>query len=283
MSPANRIGITVGRAERHSTRVRRVTKRPAVEIARDVFVMTSSKYATTSTIVRRGGSALLVDPAWTAGELDDIVHWLADNDCTVTAGFATHAHHDHMLWHPAFGPAPRWASPRSAELAIEWRDELTEMLDVYPPDWPNPFDGIRGLTGSSIPAPFGADGAETIELVIHDGHAPGHTAMLLTDRGVLLAGDMLSDIELPLPFTPDDLPGYLDALDRLAPVVGRASVLVPGHGHPTDRPMERLDADRRYLADVIAGHDADDRRRALTGMSEAHDKIVRLAADQRAG
>lgn len=246
-----------------------------------MFVMTSTKYATTSTIVRRESGALLVDPAWTIDELNDIVRWLDHNDCTVTAGFATHAHHDHMLWHPAFGDVPRWASPRSAELAVEWRGELTEMLDVYPPDWPNPLDGIRGLTGSTIPTPFGADLAETIELVVHDGHAPGHTAMLLTDRGVLLAGDMLSDIELPLPFTPDDLPAYLEALDQLAPVVGRASVLVPGHGHPTDRPMERLDADRRYLDDVIAGREADEPRRSLAGMSEAHDKIVRLAVEHR--
>ena len=261
-----------------------MTDRAAIEIARDVFVMTSSKYATTSTIVRHGTSALLVDPAWTTDELDDIVRWLAEHDCTVTSAFATHAHHDHMLWHPAFGDAPRWASPRSAELAREWRAELTEMLDVYPPEWPNPLDGIRALESSTIPAPFGDDSdeeAEHIELVVHDGHAPGHTAMLLGDRGVLLAGDMMSDIELPLPFTPDDLPVYLDALDRLAPVVGRASVLVPGHGHPTDRPMERLDADRRYLDEVLAGHDADDPRRALHGMSEAHDKIVRLAAEQR--
>lgn len=261
-----------------------MTHRRAVEIAPDVFVMTAEKYDTTSTIVRSGHSVLLVDPAWTTVELEDIVQWVAQHDCTVTAGFATHAHHDHMLWHPAFGDAPRWASPRSAELAKEWRTELTEMLDEYPADWPNPLDGIRALEGPSIPEPFGLDGGtETIELVVHDGHAPGHTAVLLADRGVLLAGDMLSDIELPLPFSPDDLPVYLDALDRLAPVVGRAGVLVPGHGHPTDRPMERLDADRRYLDDVIAGRDADDPRRGMKGMSEAHDKIVRLAAEQRPG
>ncbi len=65
--------------------------------------MTSSKYDTTTTIVQRGRNALLVDPAWTTAELDSIVDWLASNGCTVTAGFATHAHHDHMLWHPGFG------------------------------------------------------------------------------------------------------------------------------------------------------------------------------------
>jgi glyoxylase-like metal-dependent hydrolase (beta-lactamase superfamily II) len=186
-------------------------------VAPDVFVLTSSKFATTSTIVRRGNAAMLVDPAWTTTELDDIVDWLHERGCRVTAGFCTHAHHDHMLWHPAFGDAPRWASRRS----------------------------------------------------------------LLADRGVMLAGDMLSDIELPLPFTPDDLPAYLGALDQLASVVARATLLVPGHGRPTDRPMERLDADRHYLDAVIDGRDPDDPRRGLQGMAEAHDKIIRLASQLR--
>ena len=246
-----------------------------------MFVLTSSLYDTTSTIIRRDASALLVDPAWTVDELDDIARWLNEHDCVVTCGFATHAHTDHMLWHPSFGDAPRWASPKSVEMAAAWRDEMLPFLEHYPAEWPNPFESIRPLDGLTIPQPFGSDGAEAIELLVHDGHAPGHTAMLLADRGVLLAGDMLSDVELPLPFSPDDLPVYLDALDRLAPVVAKAAVLVPGHGRPTDRPLDRLDADRRYLDDVIAGRSADDARRGNKGMAEAHDKIVGLAAQLR--
>ena len=60
-------------------------------------------------------------------------------------------------------------------------------------------------------------------------------------------------------------------------------MLVPGHGHPTDRPMERLDADRRYLDDVLAGREADDWRRSLKGMGEAHSKIVEMATALRTG
>ncbi|MDO8362410.1 MAG: MBL fold metallo-hydrolase [Actinomycetota bacterium] len=256
-----------------------MTSRAAAEVAPGVFVTTSSKYDTSSIIVRSGSHVLLVDPAWTTDELDGLERWLHAHECTVTTGFVTHAHHDHMLWHPGFGTAPRWASPTTTHKAAEWRAELEAALDAYPPEWPHPFDGIRALDSATIPLPFGdGGGQESIELVVHDGHAPGHTALLLADRGVLLAGDMLSDIELPLPFNPDDLPVYLDALDRLAPVVRRAGVLVPGHGHATNRPLARLDADRRYLDDVLAGRDPDDPRRALKGMDEAHAKIVQMAA-----
>ena len=36
------------------------------------------------------------------------------------------------------------------------------------------------------------------EIVEHQAHAIGHAAVLLADRGVLLAGDMLSDVLIPL-------------------------------------------------------------------------------------
>lgn len=262
-----------------------MTGREVVEIARDVFVMTSEKFATTSTMVRRGASVMLVDPAWTVTELNDIVGWVAARGLRVTAGFCTHAHHDHMLWHPQFGDAPRWASATSVAKAHEWHAELTAMLDDdYPPEWPNPLDGICALGSATIPSPFGDDQlAESIELVVHDGHSPGHTALLLAERGVILAGDMLSDIELPLPFSPDDLPSYLAALDLLAPAVSKAAVLVPGHGRVASKPMERLDADRRYLDDVMNGRDANDPRRGLPGMSEAHTKILSMASALRDG
>ena len=93
---------------------------------------------------------------------------------------------------------------------------------------------------------------------------------------MLLAGDMLSDVELPLPFWPDDLPAYLAALDNLAPYVARAAVLVPGHGHPTTDPMARLDADRRYLDDVITHGGSDDPRIRHPGMAENHTHLLRL-------
>lgn len=36
------------------------------------------------------------------------------------------------------------------------------------------------------------------EIVEHQGHATGHAAILLADRGVLLAGDMLSEVLVPI-------------------------------------------------------------------------------------
>jgi glyoxylase-like metal-dependent hydrolase (beta-lactamase superfamily II) len=251
------------------------------EVAPGVFVATSSRCTTTTTVITDGDRALLVDPCWTPTELDELAGELSALGLRVATGFSTHAHHDHMLWHPDFGDGPRWTSPAAFDFAHRYHDELVEALgDDWPEELADVFDGLAALDDETVPAAFGDNGsAEPIRLLTHDGHSPGHTALWLEDRGVFVAGDMLSDLELPLPFSPDDLPGYLQALDLLAPYVLAAGTLIPGHGHVTDNPIERLDADRRYLDEVIAGRDAPDPRRANRDMEESHQRIVHLARE----
>lgn len=247
----------------------------SVEVADGLHVLTSAVEVTTSTIVvGPAGGALLVDPAWVPAELTAIADLIQRRGLTVTAGFSTHAHHDHLLWHPRFGDAPRWASARTAELAVAERPALLEHMGPgWPPELLELLGRVAPVDDAHLPDPWGE-----VELVVHDGHAPGHTALWLPGRGVLLVGDMLSDVELPLPFGPDDLDAYLAGLDRLAPYVARAAVLVPGHGRPTTEPLARLDADRRYLDTLIRDGDADDPRRAYPGMAEHHAHLQRLAA-----
>ena len=253
------------------------------EVAPGVFVATSALCTTTTTVVVDRDRAMLVDPCWTPTELDDLAADLVALGLRVTSGFSTHAHHDHMLWHPDFGDAPRWTSPPALAFARTYHDELVAALgDDWPVELADVFDGLAALDGDIVPAAFGADGrAESIRLLTHDGHSPGHTALWLEERGVFIAGDMLSDLELPLPFSPDDLPSYLRALDLLAPHVIAARLLIPGHGHLTDDPVGRLDADRRYLDDVIAGRDPADDRRRFQGMEDNHQRIVRMAREMR--
>jgi glyoxylase-like metal-dependent hydrolase (beta-lactamase superfamily II) len=251
--------------------------RTLIELAPGVLVATSRRYTTTSTVVSLGGAALLVDPAWDPDELVGLAQALDARGLRVTAGFSTHAHHDHLLWHPRFGAAPRWASAATAALAMQERDLLVSSLG---PDWPLDLADLVGrvqVADQWIPDPFGDARDDIAQLVTHDGHAPGHTAVWLPGPRVLVAGDMLSDIEVPLPHAPDDLAAYLAGLDALAPFVAQAAVLIPGHGSPTMRPAARLDADRRYLDALLADRDPADPRCALPGMAEAHQRNVEIA------
>ena len=235
------------------------------EVVPGVLIATSRRDTTTSTVVVHGNTALLVDPAWEPDELSDLADFLEDSGLRVEAGFSTHAHQDHVLWHPGFGGAPRWTSPAAAELVAEHRGELVDLLG---PDWPlalMPLVGkVEALAENVIPW----DGHRA-EIVVHDGHSTGHAAVWLPESRVLLAGDMLSDVELPLA-QETGLAAYDEALTVLLPFVRQAAVLVPGHGHPTSDPMERWDADRRYLDGVLAGDEVSDPRKDNKGMRDAH-------------
>ncbi|MEV4686116.1 MBL fold metallo-hydrolase [Microbacterium sp. LWH3-1.2] len=249
-----------------------------IEVADGVLVATSRVMSTTSTVLCRDGEALLIDPAWMPDELDALADELDARGLRVVGGFATHAHHDHLLWHPRFGPAPRWASPATAALA---RDERAALVSALGVDFPGELVQLMGRvegTDAAIP-PASIPRGFAPELVVHDGHAPGHTAVWLPEQGVLVAGDMLSDLELPLPFAPDDLPSYLVALDLLAPFARRAELVIPGHGTPGFDAVARVDADRRYLDDVVAGRVPTDRRLTNPGMPEEYERLAAMVAE----
>jgi glyoxylase-like metal-dependent hydrolase (beta-lactamase superfamily II) len=117
----------------------------------------------------------------------------------------------------------------------------------------------------ALVTPLPADGGPVPgELIEHRAHAVGHAAILLADRGVLLAGDMLSDALVPLfDFRQEDQAGaYEEALDRLDEAVGQADVMVPGHGSVAEGPeiAARVAADRTYIDALRRGEEPADPR-----------------------
>jgi len=248
--------------------------RAAIEVAPGVYVMTSRRYVTTSTAVVSGSDALVIDPCWDADELAGIAGFLSAASVTCSAGLSTHLHYDHVLWHPELGDAPRWSSSWAA---TQWAHDRTRLVAPLIGDIPDDLvemaGRVQGLPETGLPW-RGRD----IRLHEHDAHARGHLAIEIDDCGVLIAGDMLSDVELPYPDADEpDLTSYLAGLDRLADVVRRSRVLVPGHGSPTYAPMERLDADRRYLDAVIAGRPVDDPRLSDPDNREIHARTLEQA------
>ena len=143
-----------------------------------------------------------------------------------------------------------------------------------------PLDLVALVT--PLPADGGAVPGEVIE---HEAHAVGHAALLLADRGVLVAGDMLSDVLIPLlDFRrPGQVDAYDAALDRLAEAVEQVDVVVPGHGAVARGPevAARLAADRAYLAALRQGVEPVDPRLEqdwLAGPHQANQEQARAAA-----
>jgi glyoxylase-like metal-dependent hydrolase (beta-lactamase superfamily II) len=108
---------------------------------------------------------------------------------------------------------------------------------------------IAGLPADMARIPW--DGPH-VRIVEHQAHAPGHAALFIEERGVLVAGDMLSDVLIPMldvNGTADPIEDYLAALRLIEGVAGDVDVLVPGHGSTggADQVHARIDQDRAYV------------------------------------
>lgn len=227
------------------------------EVAPGVWVATSRRYRTTSTVLLDGrGGAVVVDPAWDPDELEAIPADLAELGVRCIAGLATHEHYDHVMWHPDLGEVPRWATAGTVAHLSQERERLLAPLAQYlTPDLIAIAGRLDALPGESLPW----EGPATL-CVVHDAHAPAHLALLVEEAGVLVAGDMLGDVELPMPEADETLEHYAAGLESLRDAVRAARLLIPGHGTPTTDPMARFDADRRYLDDLLVGRASRDPR-----------------------
>jgi glyoxylase-like metal-dependent hydrolase (beta-lactamase superfamily II) len=120
------------------------------------------------------------------------------------------------------------------------------------------------------------------EIIEHQAHAIGHAAILLADRGVLLAGDMLSDVLIPLfdARQHDQLGAYETALDRLGEAARHVDVLIPGHGAVAEGPevAARFADDRAYIDALRRGEEpVDERLAAADWLSGPHRSNVKKA------
>jgi glyoxylase-like metal-dependent hydrolase (beta-lactamase superfamily II) len=102
----------------------------------------------------------------------------------------------------------------------------------------------------SLPVP-GHCGIGELELELHpaDGHTEDGMAVWIPWARILVAGDYLSPVEIPMLSETGSLSAYLATVDRLEPLVEQADHVVPGHGEPIDstRAAAILREDRAYL------------------------------------
>ena len=234
------------------------------QVAEGVLIHESEFVQSNAVVVRGRAGVLLIDPGVHGAEMTCLANDLSDSGQTVVAGFSTHPHWDHLLWHARFGAAPRYGTAHCAAAA---RDGLSDGLDSrrlgIPEEVPLDLLGlITGLPAETAQIPW--DGPQ-VRIVQHQAHAPGHAALLIEERGVLVVGDMLSDVLIPmldLNDTADPIEDYLAGLRLLEGVAGDVDVLVPGHGSigGADQVHARIDQDRAYVHALRDAHVPSDPR-----------------------
>jgi hydroxyacylglutathione hydrolase len=246
------------------------------EISAGIFVATGDLYMTNSTVVSGAdGGCLVIDPAVTVGEVTGLAADLSRLSLRPSAGFATHPHWDHVLWSSDLGAGvPRYAAPLAVAVAERERSGLIEGMQRSAPG--HGLDLFGRLTPLEPPADTIAWDGPPALVVTHQAHAPGHSAVFLPDSGTLVAGDMCSDIEMPLLDLdqPDPVGDYLAAIDHLAalPVVR----VIPGHGTIGDAAefRRRIEADLAYLVSLQRGDDPRDPRMTADWLITEHKRQV---------
>jgi glyoxylase-like metal-dependent hydrolase (beta-lactamase superfamily II) len=226
-------------------------------VAEGVLIHESQFMQSNAVVVQGRAGVLLIDPGVQGHEMSCLANDVRELGQPVVAGFSTHPHWDHLLWHARLGAAPRYGT---ASCAAAVRDQLSaagakdRVAALIPPDIVDqvPLDLlglITGLRAETEQIPW--DGPR-VRIIEHQAHAPGHAALLIEERGVLVAGDMLSDVLIPmldLNDTADPIEDYLAALRLLEGAADNVEVFVPGHGSigGADQVHPRIDQDRAYV------------------------------------
>jgi glyoxylase-like metal-dependent hydrolase (beta-lactamase superfamily II) len=240
------------------------------QVADGVLVHSSELLQNNTVAVQGRDGVLLIDAGITSDEMTCLANDLSESGRPVVAGFSTHPDWDHVLWHARLGEAPRYGTARCAAFMHDLRsnaDWMARAADGLPPEIAEEipldlFGLITGLPAGTAQIPWEGPHVRIIE---HPAHAPGHAALLIEERGVLVAGDMLSDVLIPMldvNSTDDPIEDYLLGLRLLEHVADDVDVLIPGHGSVggADQVHTRIELDRAYVQALRDRSDPDDPR-----------------------
>jgi glyoxylase-like metal-dependent hydrolase (beta-lactamase superfamily II) len=229
----------------------------AVSVHRDALVLTSRIWQTTATALRAGGEALVIDSPYFPDELDALPGLLAGAGFEPDGLLATHADFDHLLGRLAFpglalGLGEATVERLHREPGAAQRDLRDHDGELYV-SRPRPL-ALGQVQGLPVPGRLEL-GDEELELHPAEGHTADGTAIFARSMGVLVVGDYLSDLEIPMISAGGSLREYRATLGRFAPLVEAADVVVPGHGAPHDRAtsLRLIDEDADYLGALERG------------------------------
>jgi glyoxylase-like metal-dependent hydrolase (beta-lactamase superfamily II) len=231
----------------------------AVGLHEDVIAVTSRAYATGCVLVRNGGEAFCIDSPVFPDELEILPAIAEQAGFSVVGVLATHADWDHLLGGLAFEGAPLGASENTAARLVNEpgaaQRELRDFDDEFYVSRPKPLS-LAGAQKLDVPGYIDI-GSETLELHPADGHTADGMAVWVPWARVLVAGDYLSPVEIPMLSPGGSVAAYIATLNRLEPLVEQADHVVPGHGGPIDaaQALAILREDRAYLEALARGED----------------------------
>jgi glyoxylase-like metal-dependent hydrolase (beta-lactamase superfamily II) len=232
---------------------------PWSDLGGGVRVRQSGAFRMNSTLLLDREHAVLVDPGVLPSELDDLAAAVREAAPRAVTLVFTHGHWDHVLGRPWW---PEAATVGHVSLGAELRCERETILREaagcareHGEEWTRGFEPfapdveVHGALGRSC-------GPWDLVLRAAPGHCNSQITIHLPERRLLIAGDMLSDLEIPwLDRGPAAYRATLESLRELAER-GGIETLVPGHGsvaRGAPAVLERLRRDLDYLEALESG------------------------------
>jgi glyoxylase-like metal-dependent hydrolase (beta-lactamase superfamily II) len=220
-----------------------------------VIVARSVKWQTTCTLLHGGDETFVVDSPVFPDELDALPGILGQAGWGLSGLLATHGDWDHLLARLAFPEAPLGvAETTAARLRAEPGVAQRRLREVDEDEYVVRERPLSLGSVQALPVPgkleLGAgEGAPELELIPADGHTADGMAVWAPFARVLVAGDYVSPVEIPMISAGGSRNAYVATLLRLAPYVEQADWVVPGHGAPIDgqRALAILREDVKYL------------------------------------
>jgi glyoxylase-like metal-dependent hydrolase (beta-lactamase superfamily II) len=222
-----------------------------------VVVFVSRVWQTTCTAVRvrAGEEGFVIDSPVYPDELEALPNVLEQAGFPVSGLLVTHGDWDHLLGRLAFpgvslGCAESTAGRLTAELGAAQRELRRFDEEHYVTDrGPLALAGVQELP---VPGRLALGTGDEHELELHAaaGHTGDGMAIWIPWARILVCGDYLSPVEIPMVSEGGSREGYVQTLKRLKPLVEAAEAVVPGHGAPLPREeaLRILREDLDYLA-----------------------------------
>jgi glyoxylase-like metal-dependent hydrolase (beta-lactamase superfamily II) len=204
----------------------------AISLHPDVLVATSEVWQTTCTAVRNGGEAFVIDSPVYPDELELLPTLMQQAQFIPKGLLVTHGDWDHLLGRLAFpGAALGCAETTAARLTAEpgaAQRELRAFDDEHYVERKSPLS-LGQVQPLPVPGHLEVGDAE-LELHPTEGHTADGMAVWIPWAQVLVAGDYLSPVEIPMLSETGSRDAYVATLRRLEPLVDQAAHVVPGHG-----------------------------------------------------
>jgi glyoxylase-like metal-dependent hydrolase (beta-lactamase superfamily II) len=228
-----------------------------VSLHADVLLATSAIWQTNCVIVRSDEETFVVDSPVLPEELEVLPALLEQSRFPVPSGLlVTHADWDHLLGRLAFPDATLGCATTTIERMRAAPGEAQRELRSF--DDEHYLQRAKPLALGSVQRLDVPGGCEigSRELALHpaEGHTVDGMAIWIEWAGVLVAGDYLSTVEIPILGDGGSIDVYLETLERLCPLISESEHIVPGHGPVLDseHAIAVLEEDRAYLRSLHA-------------------------------